>query len=274
MEDKFSVLMSVYKNDKPEDLKAAIESIYSQQELKPNEIILIVDGPVPENLKDKIGQLERDIECLTVFRLKENEGLGNALRIGVGLCTNEIIARMDSDDLAVSSRFKSQIDFLQKNPQVDIVGGQIEEFIDTPDNIVAERNVPIQHHDIVSYMRKRCPFNHMTVMFRKSAVMKAGNYIPWHFNEDYYLWIRMFMAGATFANLPSTIVNVRVGKEMYARRGGSKYFKSEKDLQGYMYQQGIIKLPQYIFNVMVRFVIQVAMPNSMRKFVFQNILRK
>ena len=272
--ENFSVLMSVYKNDKPEDLKVAIKSIYSQQELKPDEIILMVDGPVPENLKGQIEQLERDIECLKVSRLKENEGLGNALRIGVELCANEIIARMDSDDIAVPSRFKSQIKFLQKNPQVDIVGGQIKEFIDTPDNIVAERNVPIQHHEIVSYMRKRCPFNHMTVMFRKSAVMKAGNYIQWHFNEDYYLWIRMYLRGATFANLPLTLVNVRVGKEMYARRGGSKYFKSEKDLQGYMYQQGIIKFPQYLFNIMVRFVIQVAMPNSVRKFVFQNILRK
>ena len=274
MEEKFSVLMSVYKNDKPKDLRDAVESIYTSQHIKPNEIILIVDGPIPDCLRVQVVQLEQEIECLKVRWLKENQGLGNALRIGVELCSNEIIARMDSDDLSLPDRFKSQMAFLQENPQVDIVGGQIEEFINMPNNIVAERKVPIQHFDLVVYMRKRCPFNHMTVMFRKSTVMKAGNYMPWHFNEDYYLWIRLFMNGATFANLPSTMVKVRVGTEMYARRGGAKYFKSEKALQEYMYRQGVIKLPQYIFNVIVRFVIQVAMPNSVRKFVFQKIFRK
>lgn len=274
MEDNFSVLMSVYKNDKPKDLYEAVESIYNSQSLKPNEIILMVDGPIPKELNTQICRLQQIVPCLKVHMLSENKGLGNALQIGTKLCTNDIIARMDSDDIALSGRFKEQIAFLHKNPEVDIVGGQINEFIGTPENIVGKRKAPISHQELAKYTRSRCPFNHMTVMFRKNAVINAGNYIPWHFNEDYYLWIRMLERGAVFANLPQTLVNVRVGKEMYARRGGWKYFKSEKGIQDYMYKHGLIGFSQYIFNVFIRFTIQVAMPNSVRQSVFQKIIRK
>lgn len=274
MEDNFSVLMSVYKNDKPKDLYEAVESIYNSQSLKPNEIILMVDGPIPEELNTQICRLQQIVPCLKVHMLSENKGLGNALQIGTKLCTNDIIARMDSDDIALPDRFKQQISFLRENPKVDIVGGQINEFIGTPENIVGKRAVPVSHKELVKYTRSRCPFNHMTVMFRKDAVINAGNYIPWHFNEDYYLWIRMLERGAVFANLPQTLVNVRVGKEMYARRGGWKYFKSEKDLQDYMFQHKMISVPRYCYNVFGRFVVQVAMPNELRGFIFQKIFRK
>lgn len=274
MEETFSVLMSVYKNDKAQDLYDAVESIYNLQLVKPNEVILIVDGPVPEKLNMQINRLQQAVPCLKVHILSENKGLGNALQIGTNLCSNDLIARMDSDDIALSDRFKKQITFLRENPEVDIVGGQINEFIGTPENIVGKREVPVSHKELAKYTQSRCPFNHMTVMFRKDAVIKAGNYIPWHFNEDYYLWIRMLEQGAVFANLPQTLVNVRVGKEMYARRGGWKYFKSEKGIQDYMYKHGLIGFSQYIFNVFIRFTIQVAMPNSVRQLVFQKIIRK
>lgn len=274
MEDKFSVLMSVYKNDRPEDLSEAVESIYSRQLVQPNEIILIVDGPVPEELDMQIGRLQQNIPCLRVHKLSENKGLGNALQIGTELCSNDIIARMDSDDIALPERFREQITFLHNNPLVDIVGGQINEFIGTTDNIVGKREVPLSHLKLARYARSRCPFNHMTVMFRKKAVMNAGNYIPWHFNEDYYLWIRMLEHSAVFANLSQTLVNVRVNSAMYARRGGWKYFKSEKRIQDYMYRHRLIGFPQYFINVLIRFAVQVAMPNSVRQLVFQKIIRK
>lgn len=109
---------------------------------------------------------------------------------------------------------------------------------------------------------------------RRSKVLEVGNYIDWHYNEDYYLWIRMAEAGCNFANLPDTLVNVRVGKDMYARRGGWKYYKSEKGLQDYMLKNKMISLPRYTFNVAVRFGVQVAIPNSLRAFVFQKLFRK
>ena len=113
----------------------------------------------------------------------------------------------------------------------------------------------------------------MTVMYKRSDVLKAGNYQDWFWNEDYYLWIRMMMAGGKFANISDPLVNVRVGKDMYARRGGIKYFKSEAGIQRYMYVHGLISLPQYIVNVTIRFIVQVLMPNNIRGFVFQKLFR-
>ncbi|MDE5584877.1 MAG: glycosyltransferase [Muribaculaceae bacterium] len=187
---------------------------------------------------------------------------------------NEIIVRMDSDDVATPDRFRKQIDFLLKHPECDIVGGQISEFIGDENNIVGSRIVPCTNEDIHKWMISRCPFNHMTVAMRRSKVLEVGNYIDWHYNEDYYLWIRMAEAGYNFANLPDILVNVRVGKDMYARRGGWKYFKSEKGLQDYMLKKKMISLPKYFFNVAVRFGVQVAMPNSLRAFIFQKLFRK
>lgn len=273
-DSKFSVLMSVYRNDNPAYLRSAVESISTNQTVRPEEIILIVDGPIPSELSDTIKRLTLEISYLKPCYLEQNGGLGNALRIGMNMSTNELVARMDSDDISTSNRFAKQIEYMKEHPDCDIVGGQITEFIDSEDNIVGKREVPVSNSDIHRWIKKRCPFNHMSVMFRRSKVLEVGNYIDWHFNEDYYLWIRMAEAGCRFANLPDTLVNVRVGKEMYARRGGWKYFKSEKGLQDYMLSHKIISFPRYCYNVFGRFVIQVAMPNKLRGFVFQKLFRQ
>ena len=209
----------------------------------------------------------------SIIKLAKNQGLGNALRVAVEKAKYDWVARMDSDDIAVSNRFEKQITFLQENLDVDIVGGQITEFIDVESNIVGLRNVPLLSADINVYIKARCPFNHMTVMFRKDKILAVGNYIDWHYNEDYFLWIRMFLAGCQFANLPETLVNVRVGKEMYQRRGGWKYFLSEAKLQKYMFDNDIIGIIRFAYNVLGRFVIQVLMPNKLRCFVFQKLFR-
>lgn len=270
----FSVLMSVYKKDKASDVRQAIKSIYDRQTLRPTEIILMVDGPVTPELNELIEQESRRLSCLVVHRFNENKGLGQALQAGVELASNEIIARMDSDDIAVPKRFELQLAYLDRHPDVSIVGGQIEEFVGEQANIVGRRSVPHEHSEIAGYIKSRCPFNHMSVAFRKSAVFKAGNYRPWHFNEDYYLWIRMFENGLIMANLPDVLVKVRVGCEMYRRRGGWRYFKSEARLQSYMLRHGIIGVPRYIYNVAGRFAVQVAMPNCVRGFIFQKLFRK
>lgn len=272
---KYSVVTSVYKNDDPVFVERALESITTLQTLSPDEVVLIVDGPVSKLLENLIKFYEKEYNGLYhVIWLKENGGLGNALRIGVKEANNDIIVRMDSDDIAVTERFEKQVRYLQNHPECDIVGGQISEFIGEEDNIVGSRIVPCTNSEIYKGLRSRCPFNHMTVAMRRSKVLAVGNYQDWHYNEDYYLWIRMAEAGCNFANLPDTLVNVRVGKDMYARRGGWKYFKSEKGLQDYMLKKKMISLPRYIFNVAVRFGVQVAMPNSVRGFVFQKLFRK
>lgn len=275
METKFSVVTSVYKNDKPEFVERALESITSLQILPPDEVVLIVDGPVPNLLESLIRHHEKDSNGLYhVVWLKENVGLGNALRIGVKEAKNDVVVRMDSDDVSTPDRFQKQIEYLQKHPECDVVGGQMTEFIGDEENIVGSRIVPLTNEDIHSWLKSRCPLNHVTVAMRRSKVLEVGNYIDWHYNEDYYLWIRMAEAGCNFANLPDTLVNVRVGKDMYARRGGWKYFKSEKGLQDYMLKKKMISFPRYAFNVAIRFGVQVAMPNSLRGFVFQKLFRK
>lgn len=271
----FSVLISVYKNDKAKDFDAALESITVSQTVKPSEVVLVVDGPVPEDINKVISQVEATNPGLyKVVRFEQNQGLGVALQKGIETATNEVVIRMDSDDIAVPDRFEKQIGFMDSHPEVAICGGQIEEFIDEESNIVGKRTVPCSDEEIRQYMKSRCPFNHMTVALRRSEVVRVGNYLPWFWNEDYYLWLRMMLAGCKFANLPETLVHVRVGKDMYARRGGMEYFKSEAKLQKFMWSNDIISYPRYSFNILVRLCVQVIMPNWLRGFVFQRLFRK
>ena len=273
--NQFSVVTSVYKNDKTAFVKKALDSMLSRQSIQPTEIILVQDGPIPKDLSDLISTYEREYPTIIrIIRLDKNGGLGKALRIGVDNATYDLIARMDSDDICLEDRFEKQLNFFNENPECDIVGGQMTEFIGIESNIVGKRPVPCNDEEIKRYLRSRCPLNHVTVMFKKKAVLGVGNYQEWHYNEDYYLWIRMTLGGCCFANLPDTLVNVRVGKEMYARRGGWKYFKSEKGLQNYMLRHKMISLPRYCYNVLGRFVIQVAMPNKLRGFIFQKLFRQ
>lgn len=271
----FTVLMSVYHNDKPEYVRRAVESVTSNQVLPPNEIVIIVDGRVPNDLSELLDDYQSsETYNFSIIRLPENKGLGNALRIGVEAAKYEIIARMDSDDVSHPDRFSKQIAYLEAHPECDVVGGQISEFIGDESNIVGKREVPCTNREILMWLKGRCPFNHMSVTMLRSRVIAVGNYLDWHFNEDYYLWIRMAEAGYNFANLPDTLVNVRVGKEMYARRGGWKYFKSEKGLQDYMLKNNVISFPRYTYNVLGRFAIQVLFPNKLRAFVFKKLFRK
>lgn len=271
----FSVLISVYKNDKPEDFKTALASVITMQTVKPSEVVLVVDGPVPDGVNNVISEAETANPGLFhVVRFEQNQGLGIALQKGMEAASNDIVMRMDSDDIAVPDRFEKQLAFMVEHPEVAVCGGQIAEFIDSVDNIVGNRTVPCRNDDIYIYMKSRCAFNHMTVALRRTKILEAGNYQPLFWNEDLYLWVRLMIAGCKFANLPDTLVNVRVGKEMYQRRGGNKYFKSEYFVQRYMHQNGQITWPRFSFNVLVRWIIQVAMPNWLRGFIFQKLFRK
>lgn len=268
----FSICMSVYKNDNSDYVRQAIDSIIFQTVI-PNEVVLVVDGLIPNNLASLIDEYETN-DLFNIIRLPQNQGLGNALCIGVSKAKNDIIARMDSDDIALPDRFEKQLRCFEEDGSLSVVGGSITEFIDTPDNVVASRVCPSTDKEIKKFMKSRCGFNHMTVMFKKADVLKVGNYQDWHFNEDYYLWLRMMLQGCKFRNLEDVLVNVRVGKDMYARRGGWRYFKSEYQLQKYMWQQHIVGLSIFLYNVIGRFMVEVMMTNRMRAWVFQKLLRK
>lgn len=269
---KFSVSMCVYGKDDPEWFKTAVDSVIDQTR-KPDEIVLVVDGPVPDVLGSVIDEYEK-LDFFKVIRFEVNQGHGNARRVGLENCSNDLVAIMDADDISAADRFEKQLEAFEKDGELAIVGGNITEFIGEPENVIGQRTVYGSDADIKNDLKVRCPMNLVSVMFRKTSVEKAGGFIDWFCEEDYYLWIRMALADMKFSNVQDDLVNVRVGKEMYRRRGGVKYFKSEAKLQGFMLKNKVISFPRYMINVNKRLIVQVLLPNKLRGWVFKKFARK
>lgn len=273
MNNQFSVAISVYKNDNPEDFRKAVHSIYQYQSVKPSEIVLVQDGPIPADLKSVVEELVAEIPVMKVVVFEENKGHAAARQAGLENTTNELVAIMDADDISVSNRFEITLKAFKQHPDVTVTGGNIKEFIGEVSNVVGSRIVPEKDNEIKEYLKDRCPMNLVTVMYNKNRVQEVGGYIDWYCEEDYYLWIRLALAGHKFYNVQEDLVYVRVGEEMYQRRGGMKYFKSETRLQKYMLDHELISWFRYLYNVTIRWVVQVAMPNKVRGWVFQTFAR-
>ena len=270
---KYSVLMSLYIKEKSEYLRLAIDSMLGQT-VVPDEIVIVEDGPLTDALYAVLDEYKTKFpQIIRTVRNEKNLGLGLALNVGLKECRNELVARMDTDDISLPNRCERQLKYFLENPGTTILGGQIAEFITSPENIVGRRVVPETDKELKEFIKKRCPFNHMTVMFKKTDVIKVGNYQDWFWNEDYYLWIRLALEGFLFANLPDILVFTRVGVEMYQRRGGSKYFKSEIDIQKFMLQMGLIRYGTFFMNCVKRLVVEKILPNRIRGWVFQKFAR-
>lgn len=268
----FSVLMSVYAKEKPEYLDLSLNSLVTQT-LMPKEIVIVKDGVLPSELDEVIHKyVQKYPDLFKIVALKINQGLGNALNIGLQYCDYELVARMDSDDISLPNRFEKQIYYLHKNPEISVLGAYIDEFENEPTNITSVRKVPISHDEIFKVAKRRNPLNHMTVVFRKEFVMAAGGYRHFLWNEDYYLWVRMLNKGYKFANLPESLVLVRAGDDLFKRRGGVKYFLKEVELQKKFYDLGFIQFYDFILNIMLRGTIRLV-PNFLRKIIYQLFLR-
>lgn len=268
----FSVVMPVYAGDDPEYVEKAVESLNKQTQ-PPDEVLIVVDGPIPEDLEQVLSKwLEGADLTVRSYRLKSNQGLGKALREGVVEATHDIIARMDADDVSVETRFEDQLSFLRLNPSVDVVGGQILEFDTELNEPIAERAVPSTHDEIVKEARFRSPMNHATVMFRREAVLDAGNYRPVDRMEDYDLWVRMIMNGSTFANLSKNLLYVRAGRDFFGRRGSIEYAREEFNRQTEFYRRGFISLPRYIINTLLRVPFRLV-PDSVRELIYRRFAR-
>jgi len=227
----FSVVLSLYFKENPVALGQCFQSIWVDQSLKPTEIVLVLDGPVGEELNQCVTIWQQIIgKPLIVIPLSKNIGLGKALNIGLEHCSNEWVFRMDTDDICKPNRFAKQIQFIQSNPSVVVLGGQVLEFDQNPDDSAVIKTVPTTHVDIKKFAQNRCPFNHMTVAYKKSVIMMLGGYQHHLFMEDYNLWLRVIAAGYNVANLSEVILYARVGNGMHARRKGLEYIKSEKQL--------------------------------------------
>jgi len=268
----YSVLMSVYHKEKPEYLEQAIASIQAQT-LPTDDFVLVCDDPLNAVLDTVIAKKQQEMgETLNVVRLAKNGGLGNALNEGIRHCKNELVARMDSDDIAYQDRCEKQIAVFYAHPEVSVCSGIVEEFTSTPDVVDAKRVPPEAHEEIVEFAKKRNPFNHPCVMYKKSAVEAVGSYQDFYLLEDYYLWLRMLMAGYQGYNIQEPLLHMRAGSDMYLRRAGWKYAKTQTRLFKFMKSQGFIDEGQYIKSCVIRSGSALA-PNWLRKLMFEKVLR-
>ena len=265
---KYSVFICVCKYDDPSSFLRAYESIVHQT-VPPSQIVICADrvkGPI----LDCVKPLERS--CCVLYT-NSNDDHAHVRQMALEACTNELVAVMDADDVAFPDRFEKTLEYF-KNDKADVVGGHVREFSKENTDLLGCRSVPLTDSDIKAYMKKRCPFNHMTVMYKKSVVEKCGGYQTMYCNEDYYLWIRMAQIGARFANIDSVLCYAGVSTGSYERRGGKRFFESEKAIQKYMYSNGMISRGRYTLNIFVRYVVQRLMPSAIRKRFYNTFLRK
>lgn len=270
---EFSVLLSVYKNEKPEYLQSALDSVL-QQTLLPNELVIVEDGPLTPSLYKILEGVEVGTS-IKIKRLafKENRGLGLALKDGVLACSYVYIARMDTDDFALPQRFEKQIAYLEQHPEIAMVGSWIKEFREDPQQPDTITKLPVDTASIREYAKSRNPFRHMTVIYKKEAVLQSGSYRDFLLFEDYDLWVRMLQAGYELANLPECLVMVRADDDMFARRGGSGYILKELRFQWFLYDSGFISLFKLITNVGLRVAVRL-LPNGLRVWIYKKLLRR
>jgi len=271
-ENCFSVLMAVYKKEQPLFFKEALRSVF-EQSLIPNEVVLVKDGPLTEELEQIIVDFSSKNEQLKVITLEKNQGLGEALRIGLNACSFDLVARMDSDDICKPYRFEKQIAFLKEHKEITIVGSWIEEFSDCKEEIEAIRELPQEDKQLKIFMKWRNPFNHMTVMFRKKDILAVGGYQPFYLLEDYYLWNRLANANYYFANIGESLLWARGGYTMLERRGGWKYVVSESQLLKFMYRSGRINIVEFGANLMMKSIIRL-IGKHLRHTIYTFFLRK
>lgn len=272
MAEPFSVLLSVYKKEQPAYLKQSLDSLFTQT-LPPDEIILVKDGPLTPELEAVITEYQSRHTILKVIPLPHYQGLGKALNEGLKHCSHELVARMDTDDIAKPERFQRQIQVFREHPETDVCSAWIDEFESTPTIIASTRKLPEHGQEIIRYARSRNPVNHPVVMFKKSAVLAVNGYMHFPLFEDYYLWVRMLMNGCKFYNIQESLLYFRTTQDMFKRRGGWKYIKTEINFQLTIHRIGFISTGQCIKNIGIRFTVRL-IPNSLRKSIYKKLLRK
>ena len=268
---KFSVSMCVYGGDDADHFRQALESVYDQTRV-PDEVVLTVDGPVPDAINQVISEYEQKDAHFRVFRLETNQGHGNARRLGFSKCLYDYIAIADADDINAKDRFETELAYFREKPTLGAVTSGCYHFAGDINNILNEEKVPVSDADIKEFLKKRCPLVQPSVMLNKNAVMKAGGYLDWYHGEDYYLWVRMYLTGASFAGIDRSLVYMRTDPDQMNRRGGMKYYKSMEKLFRYMLKNRIIGPGLYVYNCAGRFVMQVLMPNKLRAWVRKKML--
>lgn len=273
MENKYSVLMPLYKKDNPEFFSVAINSII-EQTIKPDEIVLVCDGVIPECLLKVVNKtISENPNLIKIYKFEVNRGLGMTLADGIKLCKNEIIVRMDADDFSVKNRCERQLKVLMEHPEYDVVGSNVLEFIDSFDNIVSTVILPENPEECYSFAKRRCPIRHPSLMYKKSKVLAAGNYRDYRHAQDYNLMVHMLQNKSKIYNIQDYLVYMRVSEDFYKRRGGFNQMKIVLRLKKEFYDIGFYSLKDFMISGLGNALVCL-LPNSIREVFYKNILRK
>lgn len=262
----FTVLQSVYKKDNPKYLSESLQSI-AENTLLPSSIVLVKDGILTPELESVISEWQKKLP-LKVVGYEKNQGLAHALNYGLQFVETELVARMDSDDIAYNNRFEKQIYYMEENPEIVLSSGYISEFNDTKMIPKSIRRVPLLYEEITSYLKKRNAFNHMAVCFRKSAILEAGRYQEVPYFEDYDLWIRVVQKGYKVSNIPELLVDARIGNDMIGRRHGLAYSRCEINFLKRQLKSGFISKSEYVKLVIKRVPVRL-LPKRILKIIYK-----
>ena len=273
MDKNYSVLMSVYYKENPKWFRESIESMLNQT-IRTNDFVIVKDGKLTNELDEVISEYcKKYPDIFSIIELNKNMGLGPALATGIIKCKNELVARMDSDDYSVPERCEKQLKQFEEDEELDIIGSDQAEFIDNINNVISYKKFPYEADKIKKYARRRNPFSHSVVMFKKSIVLQAGNYREYYLCEDYDLWVRMIENNAVCRNINETLNYVRISEDLYKRRGGIKYLRTIMKFKREMYKKGFYTLNDYIISAGSHTIVCL-MPNFMRKLFYEKMLRK
>lgn len=263
----FSVLMSVYFQTKAEYLQQALDSIWTYQTLKPEQIVIVVDGKISHEVADTIRKWEMTLGgIITLVALDKNSGLAVAMNTGLRFCRHELVARMDSDDVSVSDRFEKQVNYFEIHPEVTILGGQVEEKNEALTEVWGYRHVPTEMRESVQFIKYRSPLNHPSVMFRRGEILKVGGYPLNIYPEDYLLWVKLLLNNNVLANLPDVLLRMRVEHAVNARRGRRMLIGELKTYQ-YLYQKNVINLFEYGIAIVGRSALRLS-PMLLKRFFY------
>lgn len=268
---KFTVFIPVYLKDDEKNFELALKSVISNS-VVPDEILIVFDGPVTDEMDQLVDVYKKQLpHVIKVIQQVHNKGRGYTAANAVRNAKNELIARMDADDISNFQRFERQLGLIQTNDELTVVGGQIAEF-DENLELNLRRIVPIDHEKIVEFSRLRSPINQPTVLFRKSAVLKAGNYSNLTVMEDYDLWMRMIENGMIFQNIDENLVYMRAPKDLYQRRGGVQYLKTYHKFRKQLLRKNLISDRDY-YKSIIGMSISSLVPNSIREKLYKLLLR-
>ena len=263
--------MSVYYREHPEWLRQSLDSVFGQT-VRADEVVLVEDGPLTPELEAVVTDFESRHPELHVVRTPKNRGLGRALATGLDHCHHELVARMDTDDIALPTRFERQLAVFRQRPDIDVCSTWMNEFYQDPTQIVSVKRLPPSPEELYEYGKRRNPANHPTVMFRKSAVLRCGGYLDYPLFEDYYLWARMLTTGSRFYCLPEALQLFRTSPQMYARRGGFRYALTEAHFQFYLFGLRYISRWTFLCNLVIRFTTRI-LPLRLRGWLYRRALR-